>query len=316
MCRACPLCLHKRRKTGHRGKSESGQERTWSARAPDTSHPWRCLVTASTIPRFAKKLRSASLVERVRWTNADPGCGMKKFVKLLCAAVLFGMVPTYVTREPQGPARSQDGPCKLGQMGRSSYRIKQEGEFWTYLLTASGPHWRDASPGRHGTGYLLCESCSSEPTESGGLYHLFSDPVPATAAERAEWRKARPATATERAQRREERVSYPYIGVGPENLEHLGSREGITLGALTGYAVLFRIIATPWVARQLPGSEGVLAIALTDGCVSFATNILLGSSGGRDPWFPLDSLLTEVTIEKKRGAPAAPPPPKQWWGDP
>src|SRR5215475_6307568 len=90
-------------------------------------------------PPFRQEIEACLAVERVRWTNADPGCGMKKFVKLLCAAVLFGMVPTYVTREPQGPARSQDGPCELGQLGRSSYRIKQEGEFWTYLLTASGP---------------------------------------------------------------------------------------------------------------------------------------------------------------------------------
>jgi hypothetical protein len=53
---------------------------------------------------------------------------MNTFVKLLCAAVLFGMA--------QGAARSQDGPCKVGQMGRSSYSIKQEGELWTYVLTA------------------------------------------------------------------------------------------------------------------------------------------------------------------------------------
>jgi hypothetical protein len=230
---------------------------------------------------------------------------MNTSVKLLCAAVLFGMA--------QGEARSQNGPCKDGQLGRSSYRIKQEGELWTYVLTASGPHWRDAPPGAHGPGYLLCESCSSKPTESGGLYHFFSDPVPATAAERAERRKERPATAAERAERRKERVSYPYIGLGPENLEHLGSREGITLGALTGYAVLFRIIALP---RVLAGTEGVLAIALTDGCVSFETTILLGSSGGRDPWAPLNSLLTEVTIEKTRGARAAPPPRVRGWGDP
>jgi len=216
---------------------------------------------------------------------------MNQFVKLLCAAVLFGMA--------QGPARSQDGSCKVAD----------------YLLTASGPHWRDTPFGRHASGYLLCESCSSEPTESGGPYYFFSDPVPATAAERAERRKERPPTAAERAQRREERVSYPFIRLGPEDLEHLGSREGITLGPLTGYAVLFRITAKPsWTARALAGAEGVLAIELTDGCASFATNILLGASGGRDPWFPLNSLLTEVTIEKTRGARAAPPPPtpRRW----
>jgi hypothetical protein len=217
---------------------------------------------------------------------------MNQFVKLLCAAVLFGMA--------QGEARSQDDPCKVVD----------------YVLTASGPHWRrDTRSGRHASGYLLCESCSSEPTESGGPYYFFPDPVPATAAERAERRKERPPTAAERAQRREERVSYPFIRLGPEDLEHLGSREGITLGPFTGYAVLFRITAEPsWTARALAGAEGVLAIEVKDGCPSFATNILLGASGGRDPWFPLNSLLTEVTIEKTRGARAAPP--MQRWGDP
>jgi len=217
---------------------------------------------------------------------------MNKFAKLLCAAVLFGMA--------QGPARSQDGPCKGAGWGYSSYHIKQEGELWAYSLTTSGPHWRDSPFGRHAPGILVCKSCSSEPSETGGLYH-FSD-----------WAGLLPATAAERAERRKERVSYPYILLGPENLEHLGSREGITLGPLTGYAVLFRIIAKPsWADSVLAWSEGVLAIALTDGCVSFATNIQLGSSGGRDPWVPLNSLLTEVTIEKTRGARAAPPPPAQ-----
>jgi len=62
------------------------------------------------------------------------------------------------------------------------------------------------------------------------------------------------------------------MGLGPENLEHLGSREGITLGPLTGYAVLFRITAKPSGAdRVLAGSEGVLVIALSDGCASFGT---------------------------------------------
>ena len=230
-------------------------------------------------PPFRQEIEACFAVERVRWTNADLGCRMNQFVKLLCAAVLFGMA--------QGPARSQDGPCKVAD----------------YLLTASGPHWRDTPFGRHAPGFLLCESCSSGPTASGGLYHFFSDRVPATAAERAE--------------RRKERVSYPYIGLGPENLEHLGSREGITLGPLTGYAVLFRITAKPsWATSDLKGSEGVLVIALTDGCASFETTILLGSSGGRDPWISLDSLLTEVTIEKTRGARAAPPPTAQRIGDP
>ena len=78
-------------------------------------------------------------------------------------------------------------------------------------------------------------------------------------------------------------------------------------------AVLYRFIAREGgnafgdlLAAQ---NEGILVIHLSDGCVSFETTILLGSSGGGDPWAPLDLLLTEVTIEKSHGVRAGPRPP-------
>jgi len=149
---------------------------------------------------------------------------------------------------------------------------------------------------------LFCDRCdSSSVGHGGGLYH-FND--------RADLRLP---TAAERAKRRNEWVGYPYIRVDPDNLVHYGSREGIALGPLTGYAVLYRFVAKEGrntFADLLAAREGgILVIHLTDGCVSFETTILLGSNSGRDPWAPLDSLLTEVTIEKSRSARAGPRPP-------
>jgi hypothetical protein len=169
------------------------------------------------------------------------------------------------------------------------------------LLTASGPHWRSIPYGYHAPGYLVCDRCdSSSIGHGGGLYH-FND--------RAD---LRPPTAAERAKRRNEWVDYG-IRVDPDNLVHYGSREGITLGPLTGYAVLYRFVAKEGrntFADLLAAREGgILVIDLTDGCVSFETTVLLGSNGGANPWVPLDSLLTEVTIEKSLGARAGPRPP-------
>jgi hypothetical protein len=218
---------------------------------------------------------------------------MSKFAKLLCAAALFGMA--------QGPARAEDHACKFAEWGYSYYRIEQQGEAWTYLLTASGPNWRNKPYGYHAPGFLVCESCSLAGKVWGGLYH-FSDQA-----------ELRPATAAERAEMRKELVGLPYTRIGPEHLEHYGSREGTRLGPLTGYAVLYRFVAKEGrntFAEIFAAQEGgLLVVHLTDGCVSFETTILLQASGGRDPWAPLDSLLTEVTIEKSHGARAGPRPP-------
>src|SRR5262245_15515449 len=101
------------------------------------------------------------------------------------------------------------------EWGYSYYRIEQQGEAWTYLLTVSGSNWRNKPYGYHAPGYLVCESCSSAGKGWGGLYH-FSDQA-----------KSQPATAAERAELRKEWVGYPYIQLGPKHLDQYGSREGI-----------------------------------------------------------------------------------------
>jgi len=216
---------------------------------------------------------------------------MGKLIRLLCAVVLFGIV--------QGAAQAENGACKFAEWGYSYFRVEQQGETWTYVLAAAGPNWRNAPYGYHAPGYLSCESCSERGW--GGLYH-FSDKA-----------DLQPATAAERAERRKESVGYPSIAVGADQLEHYGSREGLSLGPLKGYAVLYRFIAREGgnafgdlLAAQ---NEGILVIHLSDGCASFETTILLGSSGGGDPWAPLDLLLTEVTIERSHGARVGPRPP-------
>jgi len=210
---------------------------------------------------------------------------MSKLIGLLCAAALSGIA--------QGTAHAEDRACKFVEWGYSYFRIEQQSETWTFLLTASGPHWRSIPSGYHAPGYLV-----SSIGHGGGLYH-FNDQA-----------DLRPPTAAERAKRRNEWVGIP---VDPDNLVHYGSREGIALGPLTGYAVLYRFVAKEGrntFADLLAAREGgILVINLTDGCVSFEMTVLLGSNSGPDPWVPLDSLLTEVTIEKSPGARAGPRPP-------
>jgi hypothetical protein len=168
-----------------------------------------------------------------------------------------------------------------------------------HTCSAAGPNWRNVPYGYHAPGYLGCESCSERGW--GGLYY-FSD--------RAD---LKPATAAERAERRKEWFDYPTFPAGPENLEPYGSREGILSGPLKGYAVLYRFVAreskNAVVELLAARNEGLLVINLSDGCVRFETTIRLASSGGGDLWAPLDSFLTEVTIEKTQGARAGPRPP-------
>jgi hypothetical protein len=213
---------------------------------------------------------------------------MRKSITLLAVTVLFGIAP--------GAARAQDQACKFAEWGYSYYRVEQGGETWTYLLAASGPKWRNIPYGYHAPGAL-----TSSAGETWGLYYFD---------ERLD---LRPATAAERAERRKEWFGYPSISLGPERLEHYGSREGMTLGPLTGYAVAYRFVAREGgdTLGDLLAAKaaGLLFVHLRDECVSFETTILLPSSGGFDPWAPLESLLTEITIEKSRGARAGPPPP-------
>jgi hypothetical protein len=124
----------------------------------------------------------------------------------------------------------------------------------------------------------------------------------------------RPVTAAERAERGKEWVGgIPYIRLGPEHIEYFDSREGVNLGPLAGYAVLYRFVAREGrnhvVDIHAAQNGGLLVIDLTDGCVSFETTIILAANGGRDPWAPLDSILREISIEKSRGLGIIPIPP-------
>jgi hypothetical protein len=209
---------------------------------------------------------------------------MGKFIKLLCAAALLGMV--------HGAANATDRACKFTEGGYGYYRVEQKGEPWTYLLTVSGPNWRNLPYGYHAPGLLDCEGCFSA-GKAWGLYHF------------AENADVGPATAAERAERRKEWFGYPIVSLGPEHLDHQGSRERIALGPLTGYAVVYRVVEAP--------EHELLVIHLTDGCVAFETTIIVESSGSR-AWVSLDSILREVTIEKARGARPGPSPPTGGYG--
>ena len=177
-----------------------------------------------------------------------------------------------------GVAGADDRACTLAESGYGYIKVVERGEEWTYGLKASGPKWKTAPNGYHSAGGLFCDDCMS-----GGDFHLF---VQSGAGSNPTLRP--PTTAAERAERREE---FFVIVLGPDRLEHLGSREMVRLGPLSGYAVLYRF--------TLPGGNASdrnerAAIALKDGRVEFEASISGRlSTGGRD-WASLDSLLSEV----------------------
>jgi hypothetical protein len=59
---------------------------------------------------------------------------MRKLIASVSAAALFGFA--------QGAAQAQDRACKFAEWGYGYYRIEQQGEPWTYELTASGANWK------------------------------------------------------------------------------------------------------------------------------------------------------------------------------
>jgi hypothetical protein len=144
-----------------------------------------------------------------------------------CANGSNSSAPLRYSRWFRSLAHAQDDACKFAEWGYSYYRVEQQGEAWTYLLTASGHNWLNKPYGYHAPGFLVCERCASPGNAWAGVYDFYA---------RAD---LRPATAAERAQRRKEWIGgYPNTQLGPEHIEHFGSREGVTLGPLTGYASL------------------------------------------------------------------------------
>jgi hypothetical protein len=241
--------------------------------------------------------------QRSRWQSAScaaavsTGWKMSRLARLLAAIAAVGLA--------QSAARAEDHTCKFAELSFSYFRVVQQGETSTYLLTTSGPKWRNVPYGRHAPGYLHCENC---PGRASGLYHFLDQ---ANLDKNTSVKL--PATAAERAEQRQEWFGYPPLRLGPQDLEHFGSREGIVLGPLRGYAVLYRFASREqgskaWIDLLEWRAGGLLVIAVTDGCVWFETAILSKAIDDGDPWVLLDSVLREVTIEKLPGAPAGPVP--------
>jgi len=223
---------------------------------------------------------------------------MSKLAKLLLIIIALTML--------QDAARAYDRACKFVERGYGYIKIEERGEALTYWLEASGPSWATADVGWHAPGWLSCESCDAASKGAGGLYHFAVRPD--LSSDRS---FKPPATAAERVERRQEKFGYPSMSIGPKGLAHRASREGISLGPLSGYAVLYRI------TRKEPGKKatdigaagepGLLVIHLTDGCIAFETSILNVPREDGNTWALLDSLLSEVAIKKIRTADVTPP---------
>ena len=225
---------------------------------------------------------------------------MRKLIKRLCVIALLATT--------QGAAWAEDRACEFAEWGYSYIKVDHQGETWTYLLTTSGPKWRNDALGYHAPGQLVCETCSSA-GPAFGPYH-FSAQADVDASPPAK----SAATVTERAERREEFVGYPYVRLDRDRLAHRASREDIVIGPLAGYAIAYRLVAkdsekdVDWSKFVAEGQRGLLVIHLTDGCASFETSILHASHNESSPWAVLDSLLAETSIEKRHGAHSVPIP--------
>lgn len=177
--------------------------------------------------------------------------------------------------------------------GFSGIEVKESGAFWKYVVSVSGPKWQREPFGYHAPGALICEACSAW----GLYYHRL-----------ASSKEKPPATAAERGQRRSEVFGYPHWMLGPADLEPEASREGITVGPLKGYAVRYALKIPP---EKMPKRDdgkklGLLAVSLTDGCITFEPTLLIPAGEG---WAVLDSLLQELAIERKPSSEVQPPMP-------
>jgi len=104
------------------------------------------------------------------------------------------------------------------------------------------------------------------------------------------------------------------ITVGPAHLEHLGSREQLTLGPLSGYAVAYRLVAGSLDAKKTfadalaQENRSLLVLSLTDGCVWFETTLLVASSDKDEVMAIVELLLLESTVQELPGWAAGPTP--------
>jgi hypothetical protein len=170
-----------------------------------------------------------------------------------------------------------------------------------------GGDWK-TGPDRHSSGTLSASNLST------GYFHLSE--------KRSSERSRRPATAAKRAERLEEDVCLGacirFKPQGPIHLEHIASREAVRLGQFSGYAVLFRYTMKHWEDEaKAPDKYSIvqnslLVMDLTDRCAELDVTLLARLRRDEDQWFPLDSLLQAITINKTASAEAQVPRGDGW----
>jgi hypothetical protein len=182
-----------------------------------------------------------------------------------------------VLLEVQSPVSAEETGCEFVQWGFAYTRFTEGNSDWSYVVTLAGLNWKQSPYGWHAPGLLECRFC-----EAFGLY------VFGVGSDR---NRRRPPTAATRVERSSEVFGYPHSLFSKDQLEFLWSREPISIGPLTGYAVQYK---------------GFLVISVTDNCVTFETTL---KTQRTDDWDLIGSLLKEISIEKRPGTetPAAPP---------
>jgi hypothetical protein len=197
-------------------------------------------------------------------------------------------------------APTQANACEATEWGFGYIRVADKDESWTYALKSAGPNWVSEPYGWHATGALHCQACPAF-----GLYHLRSQPGLDPYME-----LRRPTTAAARIERRTESFGYPPLRLGPTDLMYVSSRENLSVGPVSGYAVQYRELAKgPDGQPKAPGdlNVAILVISLADHCVVFDTTISVRVDDKQAELAALDSLLREVSIERIRSELADPP---------
>lgn len=199
-----------------------------------------------------------------------------------------------------GMAHADDSACRSAQQGLGSFKIVDRGEEWTYVLQPVRPRWEISPPDRHFAGHLYCKDCASASTGAGGQFSW--DAQFHWELQSKSYVQKRPSTAVERSERRTEWLGYWVLR--PGQLETRGIREGVKLGPLVGYAILYRYslphISEPNKPATFVGS--LFVIDVKDECVEFDASIASKPAADGNDWMPLDSLLSDVVIKKSRGA--------------
>ena len=194
-------------------------------------------------------------------------------------------------------ALADHAACTFAESGYGYVKVVDGGEEWTYVLKSLGTQWRMAPDDYHSSGHLFCQDCAFAKTAARGEFYL-SNQKPENSP------FGYPSTAAERVQRRNELLGG--IALRPNRLEVRDSREAASLGPLSGYAVLYRVILPNVSARNEPTTikGSLLVVHLSDGCVEFDASIGGKLNADENDWSLLDSLLSEVTIKKSHSADA------------